>query len=122
MAGTFYDKIAAGLGAIKRRDAFPYVAEADVLTMKDALVGAAPLLATGVCAEVRTGGTVGATTKLAVSAESIVAVVAFLTAGPFTPAQLLIPTTNYTVSGTTFTWVTDESAETCLILYIPTKP
>ena len=120
---AFYDEVQALLGRLFRDDAFPYMAQADKLAIKEILTGMSGLAATGVCAEVHVGGAATATQTLAVAAESITAVIAWVTAGPFTPSELLQATTNYTHTADTdtLTWVTDESANTCLILYVPSK-
>ena len=118
---AFYDQMVAGLSALVRDDAYPYSAKADKLTIKNSLTGLAPLASLGVCAEVLSGLASG-TTELGMAADSVVVALAFVKASGAAAAKcLLAVTTDYTISGTTFTWASNQSLNNVLVLYIPTK-
>jgi hypothetical protein len=85
------------------------------------------ILQAQVCQEVKAGGAPAATTTLrhevSASPESpsgVQSILAFVTAtGAPAAKTLLALTTDYTVSGNTITWVTDQSANTVVISYHP---
>lgn len=120
---AFYEQMVAALGAIKREDAFPYEAKADVVSMRKALNGLAAMTSTaGLCVELLAGQGVAGTSTLQVPASAVVGGIAFMTAtGAVAAKALLLPTTDLTVSGSTLTWVTNQAANTCFVLYEPAK-